>query len=147
MGANFDSARVALGTGEHLAALFLLVTVKLTSFFVVAGSFMLAEAGTETTRLEGITPIRELPIGGSLLRMVSFDCSIGFMHTPERGGGLKMASEDTVSVGDVEGLSPSVGDFRAGSTRVTTGGLLLSPRGAGRESGINELGLTEEGTS
>src|SRR6266576_1781130 len=147
---DFDSMGAVLETGECLTALFPFTV--LTSFLIVTGRFTTAravthigEAGAETTRLEGFTPIRELPFGGSLLRTVLLCCSRALARSLERGKGREMVSIDAVSKPDLKGLRPSVMSLRAGrSSRETLGGLVLSLRGAEGGSGFVELGLTLE---
>ena len=87
---EFCSVRATFGIGECLIAL--VPFSILTSFFDVAGGFTTArrftrirEAGVEMTRLEGFTPVREFPFGGSLHRTVELNCSRGFMCTLWRG--------------------------------------------------------------
>lgn len=84
------SVRATFGAGKCLIALVPFTT--LTSFLDVAGGCTTArrftrirEAGVEMTRLEGFTPVREFPFGGSLRRTVELNCSRGFTCTLWRG--------------------------------------------------------------
>ena len=150
---EFRSVRATFGTGEHLAALIPLT--KLTSFFVVAGGFTSArlfmragEEGAKTTRAVGFMPVREFPFGFSLRRTVLFDCSNSFARILWRGKSRETASTDAVSETDVRGLGLVIVGLRAGGGSCAAFRVLISsPRGAGREPGINELGLTEERVS
>ncbi|KAF8348042.1 hypothetical protein F5887DRAFT_915167 [Amanita rubescens] len=70
----------------RISAAWGLLYEQLTSTFLSGGFLGMRvlphlEEGTETTRVEGVIPIRELPFGGSLLRMAVANCSNSFMCT------------------------------------------------------------------
>ena len=129
-----DFGSTALGTGKCLIALIPLA--ELTSLLIVAVGFAtgqvftcVGEEGAEMTQQGGFMPIREIPFGVSLLRTVLFDSSTGFTPMLEQGGGREMVSvlPDTVLVGDLTDLDPSIMGLQAIGLRVITGGLFLSP--------------------
>ena len=119
-GVDFSSVGAALGIGEFPTAL--VRFTELTSSTFATGGLGTARtlmcfgaAGAETTRVEGFTPIREFPFGGSLLRTVLVDCSTGFTRMLGRCGGDEM------------GVPVSKGLRAEGSSCATLGGLDLSP--------------------
>ncbi len=81
---DFSSVGAALGIGECLRAF---ASFSMFTFVFIIGGFPDVQvftrlgAGTETTRLWGVVPIREFPFRGSLLRTVLIGCSTGFTHT------------------------------------------------------------------
>ena len=147
-GVDFSSVGAALGIGECLRAF---ASFSTFTFVFIIGNFPDVRVfthlgtGTETIRLAGFAPIRELPLGGSLSRTVLLGCSRALARSLERGEGPEMASVDAVSKLDLRGLRPSVMSLQAGrSSRETLGGLVLSLRGAEGGSGFVELGLALE---
>src|SRR6266550_3503527 len=147
-GVDFSSVGAALGIGECLRAFTSFSTF--TFVFIIGGFpdvrvFTRLGAGTKTTRLGGVAPIREFPFRGSLLRTVLVDCSTGFTRMLGRCGGDEMGVP--VLEVDLRGLilSLSVMDLReGGNSRAPLGGLFLSPRGTEGGSGFVELRLALE---
>src|SRR6266576_5419694 len=117
-GVDFSSVGAALGIGECLRAFASFSTF--TFVFIIGGFpdvrvFTCLGAGTETTRLGGVAPIREFPFRGSLLRAVLIGCSTGFTRMLGRCRGGEM------------GVSVSKGLRAEGSSCATLGGLDLNP--------------------
>ena len=132
---DFGSVGAALGMGECLIAL--VHFSLLTSTFLASN--LRSERGVGTTQVEGFMPARELLLRG---------CSRGLTCMLVRGESLETVSADAVSETDVHSLGLVIVGLRAGrGSRAAFGVLISSPRGAGREPGINELGLTEERVS
>src|SRR6266550_2746510 len=117
-GVDFSSVGATLGIGECLCAF---ASFSTFTFIFIIGNFpdvwvfTRLGAGTETTRLGGVAPIREFPFRGSLLRTVLVDCSTGFMRMLGRCGGDEM------------GVPVSKGLQAEGSSCATLGGLELNP--------------------
>src|SRR6266576_6390650 len=123
MGVDFGSVRAALGTGKFPTAL--VRSMELTSSTFATGGLRTARtlmcfgaAGVETTRVEGFTPIREVPFRFSLLRTTLTECSQAFARTLERGKACEVASEDAFSEVSLGVLGPSIMDMRARGGRI-----------------------------
>ena len=75
---RLHNVRATSGIGECLGAL--VPFSMLTSLFLTGNSpgvwtFMRLRIGGMVTWSKGLMPVRELPLGGSLFRMVSLSCS------------------------------------------------------------------------
>ena len=137
-GVDFGSVRAAFGPGECTAALVLFSA--LTAIFLACNRWRVI--GAEMTLLEGFMPVRALPLGNSLFRMVLIDCSTSwaFACTLRLGKGQKLGV--TLSEDDLTGLGPLAKGLWAGwCSGATLGGAVESPGGAEGRSGFAELGF------
>src|SRR6266550_7257685 len=89
-------------TGKFPTAL--VRSMELTSSTFATGGLGTAQtlmcfgaAGAKTTRVEGFTPVREVPFRFSLLRTTLTECSRAFACMLERGKACEVASEDAFS--------------------------------------------------